>query len=90
MNQKIIDICEQRALGQYLSVWPEDKSYAEIVEALKNDTNIEDENGYNMIEIWDPMEGQWYISIAVMIEYEKASLLRFVDNILNNIGDHIL
>lgn len=78
-----LDLTEVFALGQWLSDYPDDKTYNEIIEMLEND---DDEN----ITAWEVVEDYPLSDVALFIEDTRISarrLLRdsksFYDNIAN-------
>lgn len=73
-----LEMCQDRALGQFLSSWPDNKSYEDIIEALKNDESLEDENEENGIDKWEPFEYDDGERVAELIEDYYDSICRFV------------
>jgi hypothetical protein len=78
MKTITLEACQQRALGQYLCQWPENKSYKEIIEAMENDDLMEDENEDETISIWEAVEDYDPSGVAEMIEDYYSSICRFV------------
>lgn len=84
---------EEKALGLYLSSWPENLTYDEVVQRLYDndldgdDGTNDDYEGENDINIWEPFENHESDYVAEQIESAQAGLtdLDLVEEMANYI-----
>lgn len=73
---------EQHALGQFLSEYPENMDYDEIIERLSTGT-LDDEDGNTLILIWEPFENRDPSTVAEDIENCKETTFELIKEILS-------
>ncbi len=75
-----IEECQEFALGNFLSEWPRNKSYDEIIEAMEDENDLDDESEEDncRIILWEPFEHDLMETVAEYIETHLWSLTRFV------------
>lgn len=71
-QEAIMDKFEEFALGQYLSDWPEEASFSDIIKMLHSG----DEEILQKITPWDVVEGCYHIQLAHHIKVTVSSLRR--------------
>lgn len=64
---------EDRALGLYLSNYPENQSFSEIIERIKKE-DYEGEDEESDINIWEPFENEEGSYVAEQIESAQEGL----------------
>jgi hypothetical protein len=69
---------EQHALGQYLSEYPEDMEYEDIIERLVTNNLVNEESH---IVIWEPFEEGDPARVAVHIENAKSATLTLLKEV---------
>jgi hypothetical protein len=73
---------EKHALGQYLSEYPEDMEYNEILERIGSG-NLEDKDGDIIIVLWEPFEDRDTSSVVEDINNTKDSTLDLLIEVFN-------
>jgi hypothetical protein len=71
---------EQHALGQFLSEYPADMEYNEILERIEAD-NRDDESGDNIILVWEPFEYTDPSSLSENINNAKEATLELLKDV---------
>lgn len=77
MKEITREMCQDRALGQYLCEWG-DMPYSQVMEILETNSIAEDEDGDSIITIWEAVEGLPGEQIAEYIKDYYDSICRFV------------
>ena len=81
-NPELIARCEYFALNQFLSEFPEDMDYDEIIQRLIDDDL--DEDGDPIITVWEPFESHPTEVVAEYIEDTYNSLTWFTKNLIED------
>lgn len=74
LSDKTVEMCEMQALESFLSYFPMDKSYGEILQMISDESDE--------VLIWEPFEYHDAEFIIETIENEKSSLIAFSKLIL--------
>lgn len=75
------EVAETFALNQWLSDYPTDMSYEQIIDSLDSDAYIESDD----IAVWQPIEDYSGHKIAEIIEDTREAFIRNVTGILNEV-----
>jgi hypothetical protein len=75
------EVAETFALNQWLSDYPTDMSYEQIIDSLDSDAYIESDD----IAVWQPIEDYSGHKIAEIIEDTREAFIRHVTGILNEV-----
>ena len=90
INPEIIDRIQRQALGQFLSSYPHDMEYDDILQRLidgeldANDESEDDDDDESGIVIWEPFENHPTESVAEYIEETFDSLIYCVERMFQD------
>ena len=74
---------EQVALGQWLSKYPDDMSYEDILQALRTDEIPTDDKDNDLIVVWQVAEDYSGTHVAGFIEETYYQTLRAIEHVIN-------
>ena len=82
-EEQLDKLAENFALDHYLSEYPQDMEYDEIIERISSD-NRDDEDDETIIVIWEPFENHDPASVSEHINDLKDAARKLIDNVINS------